>query len=200
MVYTRNQPVASDDLDVSQPFLVNNNNGADDSFGIDHYKFSDLTANNGFHNKVTTPAYVATPPTGLAPVTITAPIFYSFQDLAAIGVIQYSRGPSNAVPTPVTSLQSSSVAFPMAPSTSVNILNFSGLTAAICNVYAFGTNTLATITSATATVYWNGTTMSVSTQTGGLQFGASGSTLVLVTSPATTLTDVRWTLNFERIN
>ena len=61
MVYTRNQPIASDDLSVSQPFLAANTNQADDSFGIDHYQFSNLTVNNGFHKQVTLPGNVSAP-------------------------------------------------------------------------------------------------------------------------------------------
>lgn len=59
-VYLRNQPIATDDLSVSQPILAANTNKSDDSFGIDHFQFSDLTTSNGFHKKVTLPG------TGLA--------------------------------------------------------------------------------------------------------------------------------------
>lgn len=63
MVYLLNQPVATDDLSVSQPILAANTNSADASFGIDHFAFSNLTVNNGFHQKVTLPG------TGLATPT-----------------------------------------------------------------------------------------------------------------------------------
>jgi len=59
--YIRNQPVATDDLSVSAPILANNTNKADDSFGVDHFQFSDQTANNGFHKKVTLPGNIAAP-------------------------------------------------------------------------------------------------------------------------------------------
>jgi|GEM_PF-5524280 len=59
--YIRNQPVATDDLSVSAPILSGNTNKADDSFGIDHFQFSDLTTNNGFHKKVTLPGSLAAP-------------------------------------------------------------------------------------------------------------------------------------------
>lgn len=61
MPYLRNQPIATDDLSVSQPILAANTNASDDSFGIDHFKFSDLTTSNGFHRKVTIPGNVAVP-------------------------------------------------------------------------------------------------------------------------------------------
>ncbi len=54
MVYTRNQPVDSDDLQISAPILRANTNQADTSFGTDHYAFSNLIpGENGFHKKVT---------------------------------------------------------------------------------------------------------------------------------------------------
>lgn len=59
--YIRNQPVATDDLSVSAPILAGNTNKADDSFGIDHFQFSDLTVNNGFHKKVTLPGNLVAP-------------------------------------------------------------------------------------------------------------------------------------------
>ena len=49
MVYLRNQPVGTDDLSVSQPILLANTNQADDTMAIDHFQFSDTTANNGKH-------------------------------------------------------------------------------------------------------------------------------------------------------
>jgi hypothetical protein len=41
MTYNRGQPNANDPGFVSQPFLLQNTDGADDTFGIDHYPFSD---------------------------------------------------------------------------------------------------------------------------------------------------------------
>lgn len=147
MVYIRNEPVATDDLDVSQPKLAGNTNSSDDSFGIDHYKFSDLTTNNGFHNKVTTPAFVDTPPTGLPPVTTTNPVFYSFQQTAPMGVLQYSRGPSNAVPTPLTCLQGPAGGITILPSGgTINIMDFTGIPRiALFEIYYCSDNTTNTV-------------------------------------------------------
>jgi len=41
--------LAADFLSSSQPILLGNTNASDDSFGVDHYQFSDTTANNGRH-------------------------------------------------------------------------------------------------------------------------------------------------------
>lgn len=48
-------PLAAEDLDVSQPLIRGNFQQANTSFGIDHYSFSDLTANNGKHKFVHLP-------------------------------------------------------------------------------------------------------------------------------------------------
>lgn len=49
MAFTRNRPTATEFLSVSQPVLYNNFNSSDDTMGIDHYPFSDTTAQNGQH-------------------------------------------------------------------------------------------------------------------------------------------------------
>ena len=100
MVFNPNIPTAPQKLSVSQPLLLANNQQLDTSFGIDHYKYSDATANNGFHNSVTTPG--DQPVTD--PVTVANPVFYALENTVNLGLLQYSRGPSNAVPTPVMSL------------------------------------------------------------------------------------------------
>lgn len=103
MVYTRNQPVAGDDLSVSQPILAANTNAADDSFGVDHFPFSNLTSSNGFHQKVTIPGNVAipTPASGFGDMfaitsanTITRPFWVS--DALAV---QFSMLPIKAFGT-----------------------------------------------------------------------------------------------------
>lgn len=103
MVYTRNQPVATDDLSVSQPIVAVNTNAADDSFGVDHFPFSNLTSSNGFHQKVTIPGNVAipTPASGFGDMfaitsanTITRPFWVS--DALAV---QFSMIPIKAFGT-----------------------------------------------------------------------------------------------------
>lgn len=142
-LYTRNQPMGTDPLDISQPFLTNNTNAADDAFGTDHYKFSDTTSSRGFHNQVTTPNFLASPSVlpNVKPTTTTNPIFYGFGQLdgagiptTALGVLQYSRGINNAVPTPLTSIQSAAGFFNIANNTSTPILDFKGITNAIAEM------------------------------------------------------------------
>jgi len=129
-------PQPGDNLDFSQGQLLANNQGLDTVFGVDHYKFSDATVNKGFHNKVTTPQFFlnsSIPPVypTVIPVTTTNPVIYAYQPTdgsgtptTTIGLIQYSRGPSNAVPTPITKLYGSAV---LAPSGIVNIFDVTGI-------------------------------------------------------------------------
>lgn len=63
MAYLRNEPIATDDLDVSQPKLRDNTNTADNLYGLDHYAFSNLTANAGLHKQSTYPEQLVDPTT-----------------------------------------------------------------------------------------------------------------------------------------
>jgi hypothetical protein len=47
MAFTRNRPTASEFLQNSQPLIKNNFNASDDTFGIDHYAFSNTAVFNG---------------------------------------------------------------------------------------------------------------------------------------------------------
>jgi len=192
-VYVRNQPVAGDDLSVSQPFLVNNTNQADTSFGVDHYAFSDATANNGYHKKVTNPDQTTDP------ATTTAPILYGRQVTAPLGVLQFSRGPSNAVPSPVTMLQSSSTPIVLAAGASSNVLDFTGISLATFLFYFYDS----VVGNKNITYgFWNGTTFSTSNLLSAVtNLGPAivGNVLTIknVSSPA--LNNVYWTLEFLRI-
>lgn len=201
MPYLRNQPVATDDVSVSQPILAANTNQADDSFGIDHYKFSDLTVNNGKHNQVTTPAFVANPPTGLPPTTLAAePKFYAFQDSANLGVIQYSRGPLNAVPTPLTHLHSTAAALVVAPGGTTNVFDFTGLAFALCMLYT--SDIAVTGTNKVAYVVFTGSSLSISTlnPSAALTIQATGNILQIknTTAPPVAYNNLYWTLDILR--
>ena len=139
MAYKPNIPQSTDNLSQSQIDMLGNFQQLNTSFLVDHYTFADLTANNGKHNTVTTPAYVAAPPTGLAPTTnANEPRFYAFQDYAAIGTIQYSRGGSNAIPSPITFLQSPSSPIIMNPGDTTNVIDFTGTTRVLAKLYIYG--------------------------------------------------------------
>jgi len=74
MAYT-DTPLANQDLNVSQPLIRQNFVETDDTFGINHYKFSNLTVNKGKHKFVSMPVlanYAAISP---APVAGDATIY-----------------------------------------------------------------------------------------------------------------------------
>jgi len=193
-------PTANQDLDFSQGQLLNNNSGLDTVFGIDHYKFSDATANKGFHNQVTTPSHI-----GGHPVTGANPILYSMQDSANLGVIQYSKAPNllAADPSsPITMKQSPLTASTVPSSGTLNVFDFTGLTRALCLLVAADTTTN---NKAMAFVVWTtvpGNSLTVSNvptiSTTALFAAASGNILVLQNSSGGAQSNVYWTLQFMR--
>ena len=189
-------PQANDNLDFSQGQLLSNNSGLDTVFGIDHYKFSDATANKGFHNKVTTPVFVDSPP-----ITGANPVAYAFQDSANVGVLQYSRGPNNAVPTPITMLQSPSSPITLAPAATTNVLDFTGIPGALAILYA--ADYTLHIGAIISLISWNGTAFGNIFNTNGtanLTAVSSGNILQIKNnSSITTFSSVRWTLQFLRM-
>lgn len=206
--FIRNQPVGTDLLSVSQPYLTQNTNSSDSIFGFDHFAFSNNTTNQGFHQKVTTPLYSngSTMPAAFSPPpTVAAPIFYAYTPLDTSGntttnlpVIQWSRGVSNAVPSPVTSLQSPSTAITINAGATSNVFDFTGIALAICSLYAF--DKVANVFIG-GPVFWNGTTISPFTNllsTNLISQGA-GAILQLKNSTGVAFSNIYWTLKFERI-
>ena len=204
-VYNNAIPQPTDFLSVSQQDILNNFSQADISFGIDHYTFSDGTANNGKHNQVTTPII-----TGAAHPSTAAdePKFYAMKDSTNLGTLQYSRGPSDAVTTPITKLQSTAAAITLAPTASTNILDFTGLPNSILRTVFFAIRT----TGANAPenefydylVRWNPAAPSFFIQEifagGSLILEASGNILrIRNTSAANTRGSLFWTVEFHRI-
>jgi hypothetical protein len=196
-------PQATDLMSVSQGDLLNNFSSANTSFGQDHYAFANLTTNNGKHNQVRTPLIVG----GIHPTTIAAePNFYAMQDSANIGVIQYSRGPSNAVPSPVTYFQSPSTPIVLAQNTTTNVLDFTGLPRAMAKLYAYNlTGGNLTFADNESFVLWNGTTLTVvqnNTSTANLGARSSGNILQLVNGSVIvgTMMNIIWTLQLLRLS
>lgn len=202
MTFNPNIPQPTDDLSDSQGDLLTNNGALDTSFGIDHYKFSDPTSSNGFHNKVTTPVFVANPPTGLPPDTSAGfPIFYGFQQTAPIGVIQWSRGPSNAVPSPVTILQSTSAAITLANLATSNVLDFTGLTSAFGMIIA--SNNSAPLARSAAYVVWDGNSSllfvgALPNGLGNLSINTSGNVLRVQNNSGSPMSNIYWSLQLFR--
>lgn len=197
--FLQNIPQPADNLDFSQSELLTNNQALDGIFGIDHYKFSNSTANQGFHNKVTTPVFVDSPPTGLPPVTTSNPILYAFQDSVNLGVLQYSRGPNSSAPTPITCFQSPLTPITLVANTPQTVLDFTGLPLCIASFYCVSMNgTAGTIE---YVLKWSGTALfsnAVIASGAVLSIQITGNILQILSTLG--LTNVYWSLRFHRIN
>lgn len=194
-------PQPTDDLSDSQPEILDNFGQLDISFGIDHYTFSNQTSNNGKHNTVTTPIVA-----GSAHPTTAAdePRFYAMRDSTPVGVIQYSRGPSDAIPTPLTSLQSTSAAIVLAPSATTDVLDFTGLSRAFAVLYAYD-NLSPTTGKICAFVIWTGAAGFINVLTSGANlltasFAGGGSTILRLTNTSALAMNVYWTLQLNRLS
>lgn len=164
-------------------------------FGTDHYAVDDLTGNAGHHQVIESPAQSS------HATTTTNPAIYGFEDSANIGVLQYSRAPSNAVPTPLTGFCSVSTPISMGATSTISLLNFSGLSIAIVNIYAFGEKVSSgNPVSLNTTIYWNGTDfLNLGSNTLTIYATSSGSTLRLGNSSSGGLINVYWNLQFIRL-
>lgn len=200
-------PQPTDLLSNSQGQLLGNNAQLDVSFAEDHFAFSDVTAHNGKHNQVTTGAYVSSPPVSpnVHPTTAAdEPKFYGMQDADQIGVIQYSRGASNAVPSPVTYIQSTQAGIPIASLGNIDVFNFNSPTVlprAMAMLYVMSEPTT-TLSRSVSFVFWNGTTAFVSALTsGGIGPNASidSGTTLRISNPSGAGIVVYWTLQFLRL-
>ncbi len=190
-------------LSNSQNDLLVNMTALDTVFGIDHYKFSETGSNGGYHNTVTTPVVTPNPtmPPYNHPATLAGlPKFYGMQDSANLGVIQYSRGPNNSAPSPVTILQSPVAAIPMAQNTPITVFDFSGLSRAMCFFSAIGT-CAAPVADLyiSANVFWTGSKLYAGSFGTGLFFTVTvaGSVLKLTSIVAGTVS-AYWSLQFLR--
>lgn len=190
-------PLADVNQDVTQPQIRANFQQANTSFGTDHYAFDNLTVNNGFHKQVTTPDQ------GGDVVTTTNPVLYAKSPYAAIGLIQFSRGPSNAIPSPITFLQSPSSPITLTQNATTNVLNFTGFGPTIATIYAIDTGIPKSVS---CTFLWTGSSFyKASAQdsgfTGTLSITTSGNILQVQNSSASAITfnNVYWTLQFLRI-
>lgn len=197
--YNANIPLPTDNISDSQQDLLNNFAQLDTSFGIDHYTFSNATPDNGKHNQVTTPII-----SGSAHPTTSASEakMYAMEDIPAVGLLQYSRGPSNAIPTPITKLQAPS-AITLLPAGTTNILNFSGMTRCIGTLY-FGSMTAAIDLgdTFTQTFLWTGSALRIQNQISvatTFNLVVSGTTLQLANITGVTVNNVYWTLELHRM-
>lgn len=206
MTYNPNKPAANDDLSDSQGDIKSNFTVSNNVFLVDHYPFSNTTANKGKHNQVTTPLIIGS----VHPATAAAePKMYAMQDSANVGVLNYSRGPSSAVPTPLTSLQSPATPVTIGSGGTANILNFTNLARCTCILSVMDTvyaTTIAPGVPAASTysfVYWTGTAFMFKTTGTIIQVQNTGNILQIKNNtsvPVGALNNVYWTLQFLRLS
>lgn len=203
MTYNPNKPAANDDLSDSQGDIKSNFTVSNNVFLVDHYPFSNTTANKGKHNQVTTPLIIGS----VHPATAAAePKMYAMQDSANVGVLNYSRGPSSAVPTPLTSLQSPATPVTIGIGATSNILDFTLLARCMCILSVMDTVYAplgAPIASTYSFVYWTGTAFMFKTTGTIIQVVNSGNMLQIknnTSAPAAALNNVYWTLQFFRLS
>ncbi len=189
--YQPTKPADTDFLAQSAGDIRGNFTQANTVYGTDHYAFDNVSSNQGFHNTVTTPLVVGSAHPATA---ANIPKIYAMQDLAAFGVLQYSRGGNNASPTPLTNINSGAA---FALNATIAILDISGVTACILEGYAIGVQGQTRGTQATF-IYDGSLQMSTVTNINGtaLQFSVAGTIISLT---GTACTNVYWTIKPIRI-
>ena len=212
-IFNPNKPQAPDLLSDSQLDLLNNNQANNTWSMVDHYALDNMTPNNGFHTHVTSP----TPASGMhyANPGINT-ILYGMNDTPmagaglGIGNIQYSRAPNNAVPSPVTTLQSSSASTDLINGSPQTVLEFNPSSVPIPPCYgiatAMGFTTDNPLPICVLTMFcWDGlnkgnTTNRLNTTIpGALTFVFSGTKLLISNGSLVKVTKLAWTVRFERI-
>jgi len=203
MTFNPNIPMPNDELSDSQGDIQTNFNQSNIIFGIDHYTFDNGTANKGKHTWVTTPLT----PGGTHPVTaVNEPKFYGMQVTAPLGVIQYSRLGNNAVPSPVSNIESPATPIVLANLATTNVLDFTGLARAMGTVYVSDFGALATAI-CVGDFRYNGTIIGLkfailNTFSGGsapFTVIQSGDILQIQNTSGLARNDVYWTLVLHRV-
>ena len=201
-------------VNLNVDYIQGNKNSTqlDVTYGVDHYKFSDATPNNGYHINVTTPASATYPITTLA-----LPKLFGFTQPQpgananfVIGTTQYSQGFNSdlvlpSVPTPLTSMMSAVTATAILNTGVKNVIDFTGLSRCVCTLTAWDFTSLASNVGTQAVVIWDNNRMTI---TQSFTFGGSGGALSIVRSAnilqvkntGVNLTNVYWVCRFDRIN
>lgn len=199
-VYQPGIPTGTVNLDVDYLNLQGNFQQANIVYGTDHYPFDNATPNQGFHNLVTTPPVVNNPPDALPPATAAGILkLYAYQRYPAFGILQWSRGPSNAIPTPLTSLHGGPVS--IASLATANIIDLAGMTRVMLMLSGFNdAPTSAEKKPLNAFVAFSQGTSNVTAGGAGSMFAVmNGTVLGIRNATGTTAGSYYWTITFIRI-
>ena|SRR5665213_2697567 len=193
MAYTLNIPLSTDLQSVSQGQIEANFNQLNTSFGIDHYPFTTVAPNTGFHNKVTTPPILVIPA-----AVGTNPQFFALTS-GNMGIVQYSLGTVQNVPSPITYFQSAPGPLLITKNGgTLDILDCAGLTRGIFQLYAFNEPAVNNVR-AIGFAFWSGAgspLVGTTSNAGGFSFQNNGGTKIqLLNSNVTTdYANTYWTL------
>lgn len=189
-------PISTDNQDVSAPQIRTNFSQANTSFGTDHYAFDDATANNGNHKVIRTPDQSSAPTTSSSIAAMYGLIPAQVGSGDPVGLIQFSRGPSDATPSPVTNFHGTIASLTTTPTT---ILDLTGLSRAIVEVYALSDSSTARLQQ---TLFYNGTTLVGGTvqRNGFVLTDTSPIIQISATTAAVTQANVYWTIKLLRLS
>lgn len=198
MSYNAAIPQPLDTLDVSQGQLLQNFGQLDSTFAIDHVTYSNLTANKGFHNQVTSP------PQGAPPATGANPILYGYTPAGNAGTLQFSRGPSNAVSSPLTRLHSGTAGLSLAAGNYLNVFDFTGMGNTSFQLIAYDASSSSSILHGVG--FWSGAGLAVQTMLWSISLAlqlllanASGNTLRIFNNYSAPFNNIYWSLEFQRL-
>lgn len=192
MTYTPDIPQSGESLGSTRDRIRTNFEQQSTVFGNNHYTYNDLE--EGKHQKVQTPAQVA----DVASAALEPVLYARAADNA--GVLQFSRGPSNAAPTPITALQSAG-AVPCANNASIPVLDFTGLPLCMAMIYAF--DSLGSGRKALAYVWWDGAVLRSEQLTSAvfsIRVDVAGANLSLTNNGTGVAMSIYWTLDFKRLS
>jgi len=207
MTFTPNRPTATEFLQVSQGLINANFTSSDNTFGIEHYKFSDVTANKGFHNTVTQPLIIG----AAHPTTTINPIIYTMStNGTGPQTLQFSRGVNDAVPTPITNVHSGTSPLTLPAKVgiingSLNIFDFAAISGITIAMLYFANIDNIDPANASCIISWNSAgslikvTNIVATNNSGIAFNNSGTLLVAANVSPNVYANVYWTIQFERM-
>lgn len=202
MTYNPNVPEATEKLSVSQGNLKTNSTAANTSFGIDHYPFDDLTANNGHHKTIHQPDQSSLPAIGsTAQIT-------GYEKNSNLGTLSWGQstipgtGSSSIIP-----FNSSSSPISLAAGATTDIIDVTGLTIFYAQVFAVDIKNFLSgnLQFANYIISYDGATLnlrnlSVVTPVSILSVIETGAKFQLKNAPSATITlsNVFWTMNIYR--
>lgn len=199
-VYQPNIPTGTVNLDVDYLNIQGNFQQANIVYGTDHYPLDNATPNQGYHNIITTPPVVNSPPDSLPPTTAAGICkFYGYEKYSAFGLLQWSRGPSNALPTPLTSLQGGPLS--LASGATSNIVDLAGMTRVMLILSGFSDSASSANKRPinTFVVFSQGTSNITTGTPGNMTAVFTGTILGIKNNTLSTVNNYYWTINFLRI-